>query len=423
LLGNHDIELSLPQVRRELRRILGADGPYDFEFFHDGEAYLVGDVLIEHGNRYDPFNVVDFDALRRYRSLLSRRQEVPPPYAFDPPAGSKMVAKVINPIKQQYAFIDLLKPESEVVVPLLLALEPQYRDFLNEVAGSALQTWPHRSERAATIRAVFDAFTQAWQAMWSGQQGAAMPPWRGDVASDLGSAARSFRADLGASPTREPGAAEPGPEALAALDQILQRTLGESEQRFFLELDPEAGGVPESQKSREDLASGGWKENAKNLWERTKGFASLVWGGHHRDVEQRLPSLLKTLRACQGEDNFRTEFEGGKEYQEAAEALARNGIRHIVFGHTHMPKKIPLEGRGFYLNSGTWADVLRFPNDILATPDPEALDRLRAFVDQMKNGNFSAWTLFRPAFVRLDLDPAGNTVAAHLCEHTDPERC
>jgi UDP-2,3-diacylglucosamine pyrophosphatase LpxH len=77
LLGNHDVELSFPAVRRTLERLLGVDGRQDFCFLYDGEAYVIGNALIEHGNRYDQFNTNDYDALRRVRSLQSRRQEVP----------------------------------------------------------------------------------------------------------------------------------------------------------------------------------------------------------------------------------------------------------------------------------------------------------------------------------------------------------
>ena len=55
LLGNHDIELSLPGPRRMLSEELG-DGR--FEFLYDNQALTIGPVLIEHGNRYDSWNVV-----------------------------------------------------------------------------------------------------------------------------------------------------------------------------------------------------------------------------------------------------------------------------------------------------------------------------------------------------------------------------
>lgn len=128
LLGNHDIELCLPRVRKKFFDLIGVKKNHDFDFIYDGEGYMVGSILIEHGNRYDNFNVVDYNALRQLRSLQSRRQSVPAKYRFDPPAGSEMVANVIiNPIKEKYRFIDKLKPETEAVIPLLLALEPGYR--------------------------------------------------------------------------------------------------------------------------------------------------------------------------------------------------------------------------------------------------------------------------------------------------------
>jgi hypothetical protein len=77
-------------VRVAFRRALGVKAGHDFEFLYDGEAYIVGDALIEHGNRYDAWNQIDYDALRRVRSFQSRRQEVP----FAPPAGSEMVTSV-----------------------------------------------------------------------------------------------------------------------------------------------------------------------------------------------------------------------------------------------------------------------------------------------------------------------------------------
>ncbi|HKW02136.1 MAG TPA: hypothetical protein VJN96_20105, partial [Vicinamibacterales bacterium] len=134
LLGNHDIELGLPPVREKFASLLGIGGHTDYEFIANDEAYVVGGALIEHGNRYDGFNMVDYDSLRRVSALMSRRQEPNNQYTFDAPPGSKMVSWVINPIKEQYRFIDLLKPENGAVVPLLLALEPGARDLLGKVA-------------------------------------------------------------------------------------------------------------------------------------------------------------------------------------------------------------------------------------------------------------------------------------------------
>ncbi|HRI49676.1 MAG TPA: metallophosphoesterase, partial [Pseudomonadota bacterium] len=143
LLGNHDVELAFPVVRRALAEVLGVPPGGALRFIHDGEAYRVGDALIEHGNRYDRFNVVDHDALRRVCALQSRGQRVPEALRMPPPVGSQLVAEVMNPIKRDYPFIDLLKPESTAAVPLLLALEPKVRAHAARLAALALRASQH----------------------------------------------------------------------------------------------------------------------------------------------------------------------------------------------------------------------------------------------------------------------------------------
>ncbi len=133
LLGNHDIELSLPLVRDRLCEHLRATRSSAFQFVYDGEAYAIGGTLIEHGNRYDGFNVVDFDVLRRFRSESSRRLDASADALFEAPPGSRLVEEVMNPIKQDYGFIDLLKPETDAAIPLLLALEPAYAKDIEQI--------------------------------------------------------------------------------------------------------------------------------------------------------------------------------------------------------------------------------------------------------------------------------------------------
>jgi UDP-2,3-diacylglucosamine pyrophosphatase LpxH len=134
LPGNHDIELNLPAVRRRLGEHVGAGRGGDYEFIAHGEAYRVGDVLIEHGNRVDDMNFVDYHSLRHLCGLVSRGMAVRDEFLFDPPPGSKLVAEVINKIKKDYSFIDLLKPEAEAALPVILALEPGRSGELLKIA-------------------------------------------------------------------------------------------------------------------------------------------------------------------------------------------------------------------------------------------------------------------------------------------------
>ncbi len=59
MLGNHDIELSMPRPRRALLSRLGVGR---VELLYDDEALRIGPVLIEHGNRYDDWNWVNHDS-------------------------------------------------------------------------------------------------------------------------------------------------------------------------------------------------------------------------------------------------------------------------------------------------------------------------------------------------------------------------
>lgn len=117
MIGNHDVELSLPGVRERLIQHLGG-GP--IEFIVDNQAFTAGPVLVEHGNRFDAWNAVPHGALRRARSQLSRRRAVTPPFPAIP--GSRLVVDVMNPLKRKFPFIDLLKPEDAAALPLAAAL-------------------------------------------------------------------------------------------------------------------------------------------------------------------------------------------------------------------------------------------------------------------------------------------------------------
>ena len=389
LLGNHDIELVLPLVRRTFSSLVGIEGRHDCQFLYDGEGYLAGDALIEHGNRYDSFNVVDHDALRRVRSLLSRRQPIPDQYAFDPPAGSKMVAEVINPIKDTYRFVDLLKPETGAVIPLLLALEPGYRKLLSKALKHSVQASRHR------------------------MQDAALPGFGGDIHSDEEPMLDDFGGDISSSFEDMSSAASTPDDP--ELREALKSALGDEADAFLNNIQPSVAGDGFS-----DPDIGSDISTAETL-DRSFGLIRLLLGRNDRDVEKRLPLLLKAMRCLQNDDSFNTEVESFREYDAAARDLAQNGIRHIVFGHTHHPRKVALDGGGYYLNSGTWADVLRFPTEIVTGSDEEAIPKLREFVSRVSSGDFSEWTMFRPTYVRLDLDNSDRVVKAELCEYSETD--
>ena len=382
LLGNHDIELSLPRVREALRQAIGIRAHHDFEFLYDGEAYTIGDALIEHGNRYDSWNQVNYDALRRVRSLQSRQQIIPEEEEFPTPVGSRMVISVINPIKGEYAFIDLLKPETDVVLPMLLALEPGYRTLIatlallyketrkyGVVAGALPKIGGHiRSERAATDILI-------------GQ----------NISSSGSSASRSS-----------------GSDQEQALRDSLKRVLGKDAEHFLRDIDAQID-------AHDPLKGLGSPISFTGQVKRALGLAKLLVSGKSQAVQQRLPSLLAAMRVIQDLDTFNVGKEAATEYLEAARDLTKRDFRYVIFGHTHLAKQVSLGDGRFYFNSGTWADMLQFPASILQAPtEDEALRALESFVADMQVGNFSKWTLFNPHYVWLEFDDAGKVAKAEL---------
>ncbi|ABS28178.1 metallophosphoesterase [Anaeromyxobacter sp. Fw109-5] len=324
-LGNHDIELSLPRVRARLLSEVAPEGGR-IAFLHDNEAFRLGKLLVEHGNRYDGWNVVDHDALRRVRSALSRAQ---PPQAFPAQPGSEMVARVMNPIKATYAFVDLLKPETSAVAPILAVLNPglwkMTARFVRDAAAAA--------NRSVHLRAA-------------------------GPAADSGYVAAQV-------------AAAPGPALPPSEDEGM---------RLADELSTEAA-----------AASDG------NI-------------GFMRDVKIEL--LLRAFRNWREKDRISFAIDDeSTQYLDAANALASRGFEVVVFGHTHLAKRIALPNGATYLNSGTWADVMRIP-DIVYEGDAAAGQRaLRTWLDELEHNRIDRYRRMVPTFVRVDLEPDGRIAA------------
>lgn len=426
LLGNHDIELSLPEVRAELLRLLGAGGAARLgalSFLYDGEGYAVGDALIEHGNRYDGFNVIDHDALRRVRSLQSRRQIVTEEDAFAPPAGSRLVCSVMNPIKKDYPFVDLLKPETEAVIPLLLALEPGYRKLLGQIASFLYEARKHEPVGA---RPVFRGEIGAFHAPAAG------PVLRGDGAASRG-AGPLIRGDISAAPPMAPPMAPPGaprapsPEEEGALVAALSAAMGSGEAAALLQdLDSEAPAPPAARGPapapagvfRGDIGAVRSVAPAPSPWASALGFAQLLLG-RRSELGRRLPALRRALRALKEDRTFDVGTEKAT-YLRAAQELADGGFRYVVFGHTHLRKDLALspawDGKARrYLNSGTWADLIRLPEAPLQDDDAAALAALEGFAEGLRRPD--QYVFFQPSYVRLDVGEDGLVREAALCEH------
>lgn len=379
LLGNHDIELAFPAVRRALADALGIPQSTSLRFFHDGEAYPIGDALIEHGNRYDPFNVVDQDALRRVCSLQSRGQAVSEDRRVPVPPGSQLVAEIMNPLKQDYPFIDLLKPESTAAVPLLLALEPGARKHVARLSSLALS--------AARVRYASPA----------------MPMRSGDISAAAAHSAPIRGGDMAArAGNLTARAAAPTPAEVSSeadLQTVLTQALGPQQAALFLQQlqPPEVGPV---------LRSGGdiSAPALASSWSGRLGLAKLFFSSSSAALESRLAALSSAIRAFAEPDLFELHRdEPESPYFKAADELASGGFRYIVMGHTHLARDQKLSGGGRYLNSGTWADLIRLPATVFSTDPAAAQDALRQLLMDLHERRISHLIWQRPTYVRLEL--------------------
>src|SRR4029077_9541031 len=123
-LGNHDLELALPWVREHLLDVLAGDSLTArgrITLFFDGTGFRcevgTAQILCLHGNEVDPWNVADYEAIRRIGRDFYQGRTVEP---WIPNAGTQLVIEVMNALKRRYPFVDLLKPEAQAGVATLL---------------------------------------------------------------------------------------------------------------------------------------------------------------------------------------------------------------------------------------------------------------------------------------------------------------
>lgn len=339
LLGNHDVELSFPGPRALLARTLGRQ----VEFIYDNEAFTDGEVIVEHGNRYDRWNVVSHDKLRATRSALSRREPAPTDYAGPP--GSQLVQKVMTPLKQIYPWIDLLKPEGEGMLPVLAAIKP--------------------SAMAEIPKFLAQAF-----------------------------AAQQIRFDDNGAPV--------DPQNIAATTTAKSSLATSPAMREAMDI---AGIV--------DIQNIAAAPDTQDLITLLRGNAS---AGVHK---VKIGLLTRGLRmyAEASQNAFDTQQEQPV-YLTAARASAAKGFKVIVYGHTHLAKRIDLGDGAVYLNTGTWADLMQLPAGVFQGDTEAAGAQVGAFVDDLMAGRSDQWRRQVPTFAKIEFD-ANAIVSAdvHLFEN------
>ncbi|MBL8350339.1 MAG: metallophosphoesterase [Burkholderiaceae bacterium] len=299
-LGNHDLELGLPWVRERLQRALcGGDAAARARLLlvNDGTGVLArvgkASVLCQHGNEIDAWNVTDHERLRR---IVRDRQYGRPTDPWAPNAGSQLVIEVMNQVKASYPFVDLLKPETQAVVPILTALNPGLLKRMQDLGAIAA----HKATDMARMSAGFLG-AEGEEQPGAAAAAAALPAWRGAVG---------------------------GASAQVLMDQ--------AEQAFS------AGVAPISLVRASQAEQLGLWEAA---WDLLRGQP------RHEVLREALEFLDKdrSFDPTAPDDTFR-QFD----------ARVAPEIDLLLTGHTHLMRSLPRQrGGGHYYNSGTWARLMK----------------------------------------------------------------
>jgi UDP-2,3-diacylglucosamine pyrophosphatase LpxH len=337
-LGNHDLELALPWVRACLLEILAGNdaasrGRVTLAF--DGAGFLcrVGgaEVLCVHGNEVDDWNVADYEVIRRFgREVVQGR----PVESWIPNAGSQLVIDVMNDIKRDFPFVDLLKPETEGVIPTLLALAPDQHDKLSAITATARRLVWNKIRRATGFLGADDGEAVRVEAPF-GVSGMA-PVRSGDAA---GVARPSGRAAAGVlAPARAGG--------LGSREHA-ESLLFEAEKQLNAGVEP--------------LALVGNSLAGEQL-----GFTSAVmkwWrGGKPSEVLREALSELREDRSF--------DFDVEDATFQALDEQIGGEAEFVIAGHTHLERALPRKkGHGWYFNSGTWARLIKLERYVLDSPD------------------------------------------------------
>lgn len=300
MAGNHDIEWAHPEVQRAFAELLEVDARR-LAFVVHGEAWRLGGLLVEHGNRYDGANENDWDGMRTLVSSQSRGETLHArdKYRFGelvkPAAGSELVVNVLNYVRDRYPFVPLLQPEGMLTAMLLLVLEP-----------SLDADW----RKVATLLAAQQATSR-----------------------EAPSAPRNVSAEA--------------PHVDADLDRAFPG--------YYRSLLLQSG--------YRDVSLGDWVRLFAAA--RPESVSEALRQGQPvpRESLKRLQLVLRKLQP--DPSVFTLAGEPGALGSAAKDIVGRDGIQLVVMGHTHQARVVGADPVPPYINTGTWTDMVVVPADAL----------------------------------------------------------
>lgn len=362
-LGNHDLELALPWVRERLLDMLSggkdpARGRITLAFDGAGYLCLVGNakVLCVHGNEVDTWNITDYETLRRQGRDLNQGRSAK---HWTPNAGTKLVIDVMNDIKRDYPFVDLLKPEVEAVVPTLYALKPS----LTSKIGSVL---------AVGGRLAWDAVRRSTGFLGEDEQAEEAEPQEVDPHQVMESLLRDTFAEL--------------PQQHSDVDELLRTA---------------------------ERSLSGRESTSVTVGSDEEEFLGLFGSFKNWILGREKPEILREALGRIGKDQSFVLKHADSGYQRLDEWIGQD-IDFLISGHTHLERAmVRRDSDGFYYNAGTWARLIQLTPDVLGSP--KRFGRLYKVIEK---GTMDALdkeprlVLRKPAVVSIVAE--GSTVAGKL---------
>jgi len=381
LLGNHDLELAWPAALDELAQRIGASEGNVY-IRTDGLPLILGELYIDHGNRHDAWNRVNYSALgRATKSGESHR--------FSAPMGSELVAKYMNRIKPGYSFIDLLKPETAAALPICwFLLSREMRDeFLKD-----RRTW------SFVFRVLWNRYIVGSH---SGTQSAATYPI---------------------------GFSEEAARAYQAVELQADEIVGSEDEWLALEhsLKVELEGRESTDayfERNEPVESVGIKATGVlDLAHATIAFPIRVSRSYRESttLKSDVAALADALRALyeNNPDHLKIYSEDNT-YAQAGLRLMEK-YRVVVYGHTHILNRVDWQDCS-YFNPGTFADLMLLPSKIIELPIDDSAPVLQELLGLLDANVLESQRRSMPGYVSVTLGTGGVVTERRLTVIADEE--
>lgn len=352
-LGNHDLELCDSGVRRAVESVLkptaNPDSRIAWALESQGYSCRVGSkrVLCRHGNEGDPDNQVDREKLDR---ALKTAGNPTKGISWNPNAGTRLVIDIVNPLHEIFPFVQVLKPEDHKLVLLVLIISP-----------SQLKRFP----QAAAV--LYEALKARLGLLADALLGTFRKARRRISRREIQLLAEGLV--LSSSTAAGAGSLQDTTELLRIAHEQVELTWREMERQRGRLASGIVQGQPESPWER-------WNRRRQRLgfYDAFKAAISL---------SDRTEILRNYLKSTTPERQFDERDRTDRVYQFFCHQPPPN-VDYLLTGHTHHKRNnLPLGDNTRYFNTGTWARVMRIPQQVVT--DPIQFCKLSCMLRQERN--------------------------------------